>query len=130
MEIKVGLSKEFKQIPKKYRNRINGFADRTSQIGYVIVDGIMTTSKTLMLMCKVQISIACCFCQHATNDTCQKGINPCMETFMREVSEVIVHELLHLCDCSEAQIENVERAVHPRWVCEEFSSHTYNLIEL
>jgi len=119
LELEVGLVKEFGgELPEEHLRSCLGCADMTVGRAFVLIDQIW---KGLFMDwgTRMDISEPCVRCDRSQR--CPKvGLFPFREVFIGKVSRITLHELLHLCGCSETDINSVDRRLHPEWRCPYF----------
>lgn len=113
MGMKVGLSKEFESELADLVDEEEGEIDcclseiARRGVAYVIVDHVVNVN-ILYSLCHEGVFYDDC------DDVCSSSLEECphhplIETCIQQISITAVHELLHLCGCSEVQIRRIER---------------------
>lgn len=93
----------------------NGCACFPLRKAWVFLDNIVSYGN----ICEEDIVEDCWHCKHCSrvDGECSKNISPYVKVYAQEISRVTVHELMHLFECTDDQIGNVEREIHPFWSC-------------
>ena len=111
-----------------------GFADVGSDIAYVLVDNIMRTmfSFVVLRMERTDIPVECLFdvclyCLHHDNESgeCKLKVRTAciIKVYCCGINSVTLHELLHLCGCSEEDLQRdteVLRRFYKERLCPKF----------
>lgn len=106
-------SKDFPLNNEHSTKENNGCACFPLQKAWVFLDNIISWSN----VCEEDIIEGCWHCKRNLNGNCSKNISPYVQVYAQEISRVTVHELLHLCECTEDQISAIDRALNPFWQC-------------
>jgi hypothetical protein len=120
-------------IPKEPQDSY-GFADAGSDTVYVLVDNIMRTAFSFFIlqMKRTDIPLACfydicLYCSHHDDDTgeCRfkVGTNCIINIYCSAINKVALHELLHLCGCSEQDLRRdteILRKFYKERLCPKF----------
>lgn len=93
----------------------NGCACFPLQKAWVFLDNIISRSN----ICEEDIVEGCWHCKHCSHvdGDCYKNISSHVKVYAQEISRVTVHELMHLFECTDEQISNIEREITPFWYC-------------
>ena len=110
MSVEIGLTKEYYGIvPEVHLKKANGVASPEEEKAWVFIDNLVSLEHISEIDI-VEQSFRCRAYGHC-------DIDPHIGVFAEEISQVTLHELLHLYGCSEAQIKTIDFRLHPFWIC-------------
>ena len=143
MRLFIGLRDECEDFIPKESLDCYGFANIESDIAYVLVDNMMRTAFSFFIlqMKRTDIPLAClfdiclyCLCHDVDTGECRfKVRTDCIiNIYCSAINKVALHELLHLCGCSEQDLQRdteILRKFYSERLCPKFKRKTKIVID-